>query len=54
MTTVAEGVETEKDLEMLLAAGCYEGQGYLFSPPVPREKVLELVAEQAHALVKVA
>ena len=44
MTTVAEGVETEKDLEMLLAAGCAEGQGYLFSPPVPRDQVFDLVA----------
>ncbi len=43
MTTVAEGVETEEDLKMLLAAGCAEGQGYLFSRPVPREKAMEAI-----------
>ena len=35
MTTVAEGVETERQLTMLRAAGCSEAQGYLFSRPVP-------------------
>jgi diguanylate cyclase (GGDEF)-like protein len=49
MTTVAEGVETESDLHMLMAAGCPEGQGYLFSPPVPRERVFELL--RAHESV---
>jgi EAL domain-containing protein (putative c-di-GMP-specific phosphodiesterase class I) len=49
MTTVAEGVETRADLEMLLAAGCVEGQGYLFSRPVPPEKALELIATEERA-----
>ena len=39
---------------MPLAAGCYEGQGYLFSPPVPRERIMELVAAQPPKLVMVA
>jgi predicted signal transduction protein with EAL and GGDEF domain len=54
MTTIAEGVETEKDLELVLAAGCLEGQGYLFSPPVPRSQVLDLVARGGAAVSKVA
>ena len=54
MGTVAEGVETEKDLEMLLAAGCVEGQGYLFSPPVPRDRVFDLVATHEQRIGKVA
>ena len=54
MGTVAEGVETEKDLEMLLAAGCAEGQGYLFSPPVPRDRVFDLVAAHEQRIGKVA
>jgi EAL domain-containing protein (putative c-di-GMP-specific phosphodiesterase class I) len=33
MTTVAEGVETEEQLERVRLAGCTEVQGYLFSPP---------------------
>ncbi|MBY0453346.1 MAG: EAL domain-containing protein [Burkholderiaceae bacterium] len=35
MQTTAEGVETEEQLALLLERGCTEGQGYLFSRPVP-------------------
>ena len=35
LTVVAEGVETEAQLEFLRAQRCDEMQGYLFSPPVP-------------------
>jgi EAL domain-containing protein (putative c-di-GMP-specific phosphodiesterase class I) len=44
ITTVAEGVESERQLIMLRAAGCSEGQGYLFSRPVPGQ---ELAFERA-------
>jgi diguanylate cyclase (GGDEF)-like protein len=54
MTTVAEGVETEKDLNMVLAAGCSEGQGYLFSPAVPRDQVFALLASLEQKVGKVA
>jgi EAL domain-containing protein (putative c-di-GMP-specific phosphodiesterase class I) len=40
---VAEGVETEAQLEQLRELGCDSAQGYLFSPAVP--------GEQAHALL---
>ena len=39
---VAEGVETEEQKAFLKAQGCDEGQGYLFSRPVPAEEFLEL------------
>ena len=42
MTTVAEGVETEAQREMLRALGCTEMQGYLFSKPRPAAEVREL------------
>jgi EAL domain-containing protein (putative c-di-GMP-specific phosphodiesterase class I) len=43
MITTAEGVETERKLEIIRAAGCTEMQGYLFSPPRPAEEILRLI-----------
>ncbi|MBR0773987.1 EAL domain-containing protein [Bradyrhizobium diazoefficiens] len=43
MTTVAEGVETEAQREMLRALGCTEMQGYLFSAPKPAAEVRQLL-----------
>ena len=45
MTTLAEGIETVGQHEFLAALDCDEGQGYLFSPPVPIEKVTEMIAK---------
>ena len=33
--TVAEGVETQSQLELVIAAGCQAAQGYYFSRPLP-------------------
>jgi diguanylate cyclase (GGDEF)-like protein len=38
---VAEGVETEAQLEVLRALGCDWGQGYLWARPAPAAKVLD-------------
>jgi EAL domain-containing protein (putative c-di-GMP-specific phosphodiesterase class I) len=38
MQTIAEGVETEGQLEFLKAEGCTEVQGYYFSRPLPVEQ----------------
>ncbi len=39
----AEGVETDLQVEMLMAAGCSELQGYLFSRPCPPEALRDWV-----------
>jgi diguanylate cyclase (GGDEF)-like protein len=45
MTTTAEGVETERQREMLLSFGCTEMQGYLFSPAMPVAKIRVLLSQ---------
>ena len=40
LSVVAEGVETEGQLQFLLANGCKAFQGYLFGKPQPAEKLL--------------
>jgi EAL domain-containing protein (putative c-di-GMP-specific phosphodiesterase class I) len=41
---VAEGVETEEQLQTLLELGVTQAQGYLFSPPVPASAAAVFVA----------
>jgi diguanylate cyclase (GGDEF)-like protein/PAS domain S-box-containing protein len=40
---VAEGVETEEQLEFLRRCGCDQFQGFLFSRPIPAERFAELL-----------
>ena len=47
ITITAEGVETDADLACLKAAGCHEGQGYLFSKAQPQTEILKLLVNQA-------
>jgi diguanylate cyclase (GGDEF)-like protein len=40
LSTTAEGVETEQQLELLRALGCTDAQGYYFSKPKPAAEIL--------------
>jgi diguanylate cyclase (GGDEF)-like protein len=43
MTTVAEGVETQAQLDFLIREGCDESQGYLHSRPIPKAEFERLL-----------
>ncbi|HEY8069087.1 MAG TPA: EAL domain-containing protein [Burkholderiales bacterium] len=47
LKVVAEGVETEEQAQLLRLLRCDQMQGYLFSPPQPREKIEELLRNAA-------
>ena len=52
IAVTAEGVETEQQLEWLVAEGPVEVQGYLLSPPVGAEAVPALIEAQAHRVAQ--
>ncbi len=47
---LAEGVETEHQIEQLLELGCEAGQGFYFSRPVTAEKATELLERSMRSL----
>ncbi len=48
LDTIAEGIETEEQLQLLRKLGCDYGQGYLFSRPIPKDQAdLLLIGELA-------
>ena len=44
LETVAEGIERPQEELLFQSHGCTTGQGYHFSPPVPAERIRELLA----------
>jgi len=45
LSVLAEGVETEEQRARLDGLGCHAYQGYLFSPPVPAERIPSILEE---------
>lgn len=46
LTVLAEGVETEAQLQFLKQQGCDYYQGYLYSLPLPAEEFAQLLSQQ--------
>jgi EAL domain-containing protein (putative c-di-GMP-specific phosphodiesterase class I) len=42
---IAEGIETEEQLEELRRLGCRRGQGYLLAPPMTAASIAKLLRE---------
>ena len=51
MMTLAEGVETSQQQELLRALDCTEMQGFLFSPAIPASDIRRLLQSAAHRAV---
>jgi len=45
-TVIAEGIETPEQLRLLKQMGCKYGQGYLFSKPMSKDKVIEFLTKK--------
>jgi diguanylate cyclase (GGDEF)-like protein/PAS domain S-box-containing protein len=43
LSVIAEGIETEEQLDILRRAGCVLGQGYLYSKPISPEAAQDLI-----------
>ena len=46
MGTLAEGIETPEQAQMMRTIGCGKGQGYLFSRPLARDALVQWMLER--------
>lgn len=46
LETVAEGIETEKQDELLQSLGCDIGQGYHYTPPLPEKRFIQWIQDE--------
>jgi len=51
LTTVAEGVETARQMERLIDLGCQRAQGYYFAPPAAAAEIDVMLGFPLPALV---
>jgi EAL domain-containing protein (putative c-di-GMP-specific phosphodiesterase class I) len=49
MTVVGEGIETDSQLDSLVALECDEGQGYVFAPPLAPAELVALRSTEGRA-----
>jgi EAL domain-containing protein (putative c-di-GMP-specific phosphodiesterase class I) len=49
LTSSAEGIETTAELNTLREIGCERGQGYLFSRPLPKNELIDLLRQRSKA-----
>ncbi len=52
MTVLAEGIETQGQLQRLRHLGCDLGQGYVFSPAVPEREVAAMLGQKSRSQPK--
>jgi PAS domain S-box-containing protein len=50
LTTVAEGVETEEQAEMLLWLGCGMGQGWFYGRPLAADQIVQIIEKSPRVL----
>jgi EAL domain-containing protein (putative c-di-GMP-specific phosphodiesterase class I) len=46
ITLVAEGIERPEELERLRRLDAQLGQGFLFAPPMPLERLIDFIRER--------
>ncbi len=45
LETIAEGIESAKEVHLLIACGCEDGQGFHFAKPMPADQLHNFVAQ---------